>query len=237
MRAEGITVGRRVRNASLTLRSGEVLGLAGLVGSGRTELAQAIFGGLPFDAGKFEIEGKVFAKTSPRTSIEAGVGLLTEDRKGEGLLMHLSVAANVVAPRLGEIARGPSLTLRAENKIGAKEIAEILDRGARTANVVAGLSGGSQQKVLFSRWVRTCRRVLLLDEPTRGVDVGAKVEIYRIIRQLADDGYAILMISSELPEIVGMCDRTLVMCEGVIAGELFGSAITEEAIMALALAK
>jgi ABC-type sugar transport system ATPase subunit len=102
---------------------------------------------------------------------------------------------------------------------------------------VAGLSGGSQQKVLFSRWVCACRRVLLLDEPTRGIDVGAKVEIYRIIRQLADNGYAILMISSELPEIVGMCDRVLVMCEGVIAGELLGSAITEEAIMTLALAK
>ena len=237
LRADGISVGRRVRGASLALKSGEVLGLAGLVGSGRTELAQAIFGGLPFDAGKVEIEGKVFARTSPRTSIEAGIGLLTEDRKGEGLLMHLSVAANVVAPRLSEIAHGPFIDLRAENKIGAKEMARFSISAPGPQAVVAGLSGGSQQKVLFSRWVRTCRRVLLLDEPTRGVDVGAKVEIYRIIRQLADDGFAILMISSELLEIVGMCDRTLVMCEGVITGELVGSAITEESIMALALAQ
>jgi ABC-type sugar transport system ATPase subunit len=236
LRAEGITVGTRVRDASLALKSGEVLGLAGLVGSGRTELAQAIFGGLPFDAGKVEIADKVFARTSPRSSIEAGVGLLTEDRKGEGLLMHLSVAANIVAPRLGEIARGPFIDLHAENKIGANEIARFSIAAPGPQAVVAGLSGGSQQKVLFSRWVRTCRRVLLLDEPTRGVDVGAKVEIYRIIRQLADDGFAILMISSELLEIVGMCDRALVMCEGVITGELAGSAITEEAIMNLALA-
>ena len=226
-----------MRNASFTLRSGEIVGLAGLVGSGRTELAQAIFGGLPFDAGKVEIEGTVFTKTSPRSSIEAGVGLLTEDRKGEGLLMHLSVAANIVAPRLSEIARGPFIDLRAENKIGAQEIARFSVATSGPQAVVAGLSGGSQQKVLFSRWVRACRRVLLLDEPTRGVDVGAKVEIYRIIRQLADAGFAILMISSELLEIVGMCDRTLVMCEGAIAGELVGAAITEEAIMALALPK
>ena len=235
LRAEGIRVGTRVRNASFTLKSGEIVGLAGLVGSGRTELAQAIFGGVPFDAGKVEIEGTVFAKTSPRSSIEAGVGLLTEDRKGEGLLMHLSVAANIVAPRLSEIARGPFIDLRAEYKIGAQEIARFSVAASGPQVVVAGLSGGSQQKVLFSRWVRACRRVLLLDEPTRGVDVGAKVEIYRIIRQLADSGFAILMISSELLEIVGMCDRALVMCEGAITGELAGGAITEEAIMTLAL--
>jgi ABC-type sugar transport system ATPase subunit len=235
LRAEGIRVGTRVRNASFTLKSGEIVGLAGLVGSGRTELAQAIFGGVPFDAGKVEIEGTVFAKTSPRSSIEAGVGLLTEDRKGEGLLMHLSVAANIVAPRLSEIARGPFIDLRAEYRIGAQEIARFSVATSGPQAVVAGLSGGSQQKVLFSRWVRACRRVLLLDEPTRGVDVGAKVEIYRIIRQLADSGFAILMISSELLEIVGMCDRALVMCEGAITGELAGGAITEEAIMTLAL--
>jgi ribose transport system ATP-binding protein len=235
LRAEGIRVGTRVRNASFTLKSGEIVGLAGLVGSGRTELAQAIFGGVPFDAGKVEIEGTVFAKTSPRSSIEAGVGLLTEDRKGEGLLMHLSVAANIVAPRLSEIARGPFIDLRAEYRIGAQEIARFSVAASGPQAVVADLSGGSQQKVLFSRWVRACRRVLLLDEPTRGVDVGAKVEIYRIIRQLADSGFAILMISSELLEIVGMCDRALVMCEGAITGELAGGAITEEAIMTLAL--
>ena len=235
LRAERISVGSRVKNASFELRRGEVLGLAGLVGSGRTELAQAIFGGLPFDSGMVEIEGKVFKKISPRTSIEEGVGLLTEDRKGEGLLMQLSVAANIAAPRLGEISRGPFISLRTENRIGAKEIARFSIAAPGPQAAVAGLSGGNQQKVLFSRWVHTCRRVLLLDEPTRGVDVGAKVEIYRIIRQLADEGYAILMISSELLEIVGICDRVLVMCEGVITGELIGSAITEEAIMALAL--
>jgi ribose transport system ATP-binding protein len=237
LRAEGISVGTRVKEVSLALKHGEVLGLAGLVGSGRTELAQAIFGGLPFDAGKVEIENKVFNRTSPRKSIEAGVGLLTEDRKGEGLFMHLSIAANIVAPRLGEIARGPFIDLRSENRIGAQEISRFSIAAPGPQATIAGLSGGSQQKVLFSRWVRTCRRVLLLDEPTRGIDVGAKVEIYRIIRRLADDGFAILMISSELLEIVGMCDRVLVMCEGTITGELSGATITEEAIMTLALAQ
>jgi ribose transport system ATP-binding protein len=237
LRARGITVGRRVRDASLTLHSGEVLGLAGMVGSGRTELAQALFGGLPFDAGEIEIDGEVLTRTSPRKSIEAGIGLLTEDRKGEGLLIHLSIAANIVAPRLGEIARGPFIDLRAENKIGAREMAKFAIAAPAPQTIVASLSGGNQQKVLFSRWVRTCRRALLLDEPTRGVDVGAKVEIYRIMRQLADNGFAILMISSELLEIVGMCDRALVMCEGTIAGELIAPAITEEAIMTLALPK
>ena len=133
LRAEGIRVGTRVRNASFTLRSGEIVGLAGLVGSGRTELAQAIFGGVPFDAGKVEIEGTVFAKTSPRSSIEAGVGLLTEDRKGEGLLMHLSVAANIVAPRLSEIARGPFIDLRAENRDRCAGDREIFRCGVRAA--------------------------------------------------------------------------------------------------------
>lgn len=237
LRAVGVNVGSRVKSASFTLRRGEVLGLAGLVGSGRTELAQAIFGGLPFDSGEVEIDGKVFTKTSPRTSIAEGVGLLTEDRKGEGLLMQLSIAANIAAPRLRDILRGPFISPRIENGIAAKEIAKFSIAAPGPRTVVAGLSGGNQQKVLFSRWVRTCRRVLLLDEPTRGVDVGAKVEIYRIIRQLADEGYAILVISSELLEIVGICDRTLVMCEGAIAGELIGSAISEEAIMAMALPK
>jgi ribose transport system ATP-binding protein len=237
LRAVGVNVGSRVKSASFTLRRGEVLGLAGLVGSGRTELAQAIFGGLPFDSGEVEIDGKVFTKTSPRTSIAEGVGLLTEDRKGEGLLMQLSIAANIAAPRLRDILRGPFISPRIENGIAAKEIAKFSIVAPGPQTVVAGLSGGNQQKVLFSRWVRTCRRVLLLDEPTRGVDVGAKVEIYRIIRQLADEGYAILVISSELLEIVGICDRTLVMCEGAIAGELIGSAISEEAIMAMALPK
>jgi ribose transport system ATP-binding protein len=237
LRAVGVNVGSRVKSASFTLRRGEVLGLAGLVGSGRTELAQAIFGGLPFDSGEVEIDGKVFTKTSPRTSIAEGVGLLTEDRKGEGLLMQLSIAANIAAPRLRDILRGPFISPRIENGIAAKEIAQFSIAAPGPQTVVAGLSGGNQQKVLFSRWVRTCRRVLLLDEPTQGVDVGAKVEIYRIIRQLADEGYAILVISSELLEIVGICDRTLVMCEGAIAGELIGSAISEEAIMAMALPK
>jgi ribose transport system ATP-binding protein len=235
MRAEGISVGTRVKSASLTLKAGEVLGLAGLVGSGRTELAQAIFGGLPFDSGKVQVLDRTFDRMSPRKAIDAGVGLLTEDRKGEGLLMQLSVAANIVAPQLGEIARGPFIDVRAENRIGAEEIARFAIAAPGPQAPIAALSGGSQQKVLFSRWVRTCRRVLLLDEPTRGVDVGAKVEIYRIIRRLADDNYAILMISSELLEIVGLCDRVLVMCEGSITGELIGPAITEEAIMSLAL--
>lgn len=234
LQAKGVSAAGRVRNASLTLRAGEVTALAGMVGAGRTELALAIFGGLPMTAGSVEIGGKSHSQMSPALSIREGIGLLTEDRKGQGLAMLLDVAANITAADLQTVSRNGFLDRARENEIAREEIAsyQIACRGPQ--NPVVTMSGGNQQKVLVSRWARTCRRVLILDEPTRGVDVGAKAEIYRIMRELAAKGIAVLMISSELPEVVGMADRVVVMREGAISGELTGTDITEEQIVRLA---
>ncbi len=232
--ATDIRVGSRVRGCSIELRAGIVTGLAGMVGSGRSELAMAIFGGLPMEGGSVAIAGQTFHSMSPARSIGLGVGFVTEDRKGQGLAMLQSVGANITAASLGSVRKGPVLDSARERQIAQQDIVayQIICRGAETP--VATMSGGNQQKVLIARWARACRRVLILDEPTRGVDVGARTEIYRIMRSLAAQGIAILMISSELPEIVGMSDRVYVMREGVVTGLLESSAISEEAVVNLA---
>jgi ribose transport system ATP-binding protein len=234
LKAENVSVEGRVRNAGIELRAGEITALAGMVGSGRTELAMGIFGGLPISSGSVTIDGEQLAGLTPATAIRKGIGFVTEDRKGQGLAMQLDVAANISAANLSEVTSGGLLDRSREHAIARQEIDNyrIACRGPGTP--VALMSGGNQQKVIVARWARTSRKVLILDEPTRGVDVGAKTEIYRIMRGLADSGIAILMISSELPEVVGMADKVVVMREGAISGELSGPAITEEAIMSLA---
>jgi len=230
----GVSVPGRVRNASLSLKAGEITGLAGMVGSGRSELAFAIFGALQKSAGEIVLDGRAISHPTPARSIADGIGLVTEDRKSQGLAMQLDIAANITASTLSAVTRLGLIDRRAEDAIARSEIDNyrIACRGPWTA--VAQMSGGNQQKVILARWARTSTRVLILDEPTRGVDIGAKAEIYRIIQELADRGLAILMISSELPEIVGMSDRVFVMREGEVVGELEASAITEEAVVALA---
>ena len=228
--------GSRVLDASLELHAGEILGVAGMVGAGRTELAHAIFGSAALVGGRITVAGKpVAGSTSPLASIRRGMGFLTEDRKLEGLFLQLSVAANIMAPSLREIARSGFLDRKQEDGIGSQEIKKFTIAVPSPRTRVGALSGGNQQKVLFSRWTRIAHKVLLLDEPTRGVDVGAKVEIYRIIRELADRGLGILLISSELPEIIGMSDRIVVMREGRTAGELTGEEMTEENVLRLAV--
>jgi ribose transport system ATP-binding protein len=228
-----VSDGKRVRAASFTLHAGEILGLAGMVGSGRTELAQAIFGGSPMQSGAISIDGVAIAP-KPKRSIDAGIGFLTEDRKTEGLMLNMSVAANITAPRFE--TRGVVLALAREIELAKSEIAALGVAGAGPHTAIVNLSGGNQQKVLFARWMRTSDKVLILDEPTRGVDVGAKAEIYRLIRQCADKGLGILLISSELTEIIGMSDRVIVMRAGEIAGELDGAMLSEEAVLDLATA-
>ena len=232
--ATDIRLGTRVRGCSIELHSGVITGLAGMVGSGRSELAMAIFGGLPMEAGTVTIAGQTFRTMSPERAIGLGVGFVTEDRKGQGLAMLQTVGANITAASLGSVRRGPFLDTEREQQLAERDIGsyQIACRGAATP--IATMSGGNQQKVLIARWARACRRVLILDEPTRGVDVGARTEIYRIMRSLATEGVAILMISSELPEVVGMSDRVYVMREGVITGLLDTGTITEEAVMDLA---
>jgi ribose transport system ATP-binding protein len=234
LRTEALSVAGRVRDISIELRSGEIVALAGMVGAGRSELALGLFGALPISKGAIHVEGRRFTSMSPAKAIALGMGLVTEDRKSQGLAMLLDIAANITGPALAEVTKHLLIDRRAETAIARREIDRyrITCRGPQTP--VATMSGGNQQKVIVARWARICRTVLILDEPTRGVDVGAKAEIYRIMRQLSDQGLAILMISSELTEVLGMADRVIVMREGRITGELQGKDATEENIMHLA---
>jgi ABC-type sugar transport system ATPase subunit len=222
-----------LRDINLELRAGEIVGLAGLQGSGRTELARAIFGADPFDEGVVELEGRTVRLRSPRSAIRAGLGFITEDRKLEGLALAQSVADNMLlAART--VVPGAQRRRRAEGLMSIRELATAVQLRARgPEQEVRFLSGGNQQKVVLAKWLQTKPRVLIFDEPTRGIDVGAKAGIHDLMRQLARDGVAILMISSELPELIGMSDRILVMREGAIAGELPPGS-DEPAIMHLA---
>ncbi|WP_170758984.1 sugar ABC transporter ATP-binding protein [Ruegeria lacuscaerulensis] len=233
LKIDGLSDRRMVKSVDLQLNAGEILGIAGMVGSGRSELAEMIFGlGKPA-AGSIEINGHPFDPT-PAKSISEGVGFLTEDRKRQGLMLNLSVAANISAPRLKSLSSSNVINLRAETALATSEIDALSIAGAQPATRVGNLSGGNQQKVLIARWRHISEKILILDEPTRGVDIGAKSEIYRLIRECAQNGVSILLISSEMQEIVGMSDRVIVMREGQVSGELQGDDIAEEAIVHLA---
>jgi ribose transport system ATP-binding protein len=236
---EGVTDGgRRVKPASFTLYAGEVLGLAGLVGSGRTELARLIYGADPKTGGTIKVDGKPVDIRNPMDGLNAGITYLTEDRKHQGLFLDMSVRDNVNFSAIVRDAFKAGVLNRRKAADRAKSsISDLKIRVASPTVGVGTLSGGNQQKVLLARWLEINPRVMILDEPTRGVDIGAKAEIYRIIDQLAQKGVAVLVISSELPEIMGICDRILVMREGHIEGEVGGTSgipVTQESIMALA---
>ncbi|WP_435946503.1 sugar ABC transporter ATP-binding protein [Dryocola sp. BD586] len=229
-----LTDGGKVQPVSLQVRSGEIVGLAGLVGAGRSELAQLIFGVRKATAGTLEIDGKPVSIHSPREAIRHGIGFLTENRKEQGLFLELAAQDNITMATLERDAHYGWLDRKKAQTISDDAISLLNIRVPHAQVRAGGLSGGNQQKLLISRWVAIGPRILILDEPTRGVDVGAKSEIYRIMSQMAKQGVAILMISSELPEVVGMSDRVYVMREGSIAGELHGKDITQESIMTLA---
>jgi ribose transport system ATP-binding protein len=236
LEVKDIRDGRRVHGVSFELHAGEVLGLAGLVGAGRTELARLLFGADPHTGGEIKLGGQAVNITSPQQAIEAGLVYLTEDRKAEGVLLDMSAKDNINLMIIGKDAKGGVLDRsrmlsRAKNAIAAMTI-----RVASPETTVGSLSGGNQQKCLLSRLLETKPLVLILDEPTRGVDVGAKSEIYRIIDDLAKSGAGILVISSELPEVVGIADRVIVMREGHLEGQLDGENIDQEKIIALATA-
>jgi ribose transport system ATP-binding protein len=234
LRAEHLSASERLKDVSFELYTGEVLGVAGMVGAGRTDLAHAIFGSLPLEGGRLWIDGTTRDHITPAEAIALGIGFLTEDRKAEGLFLQLDIAANVTVPTLRDVVRHGLVDGTAERAAGEEAIVAFTIAASSSRMRVANLSGGNQQKVLIGRWVRACRRVLILDEPTRGVDVGAKMEIYRFIRDLADQGVGVLMISSELPEIIGMSDRVIVMREGVLTGELRREELSEAALLGLA---
>ena len=236
LKISSLASGQLVRDVSLELNAGEIVCLAGMVGSGRSEVADAIFGIGPIDGGSIELAGQNLSGHGPAEAIKMGIGYLTEDRKGSGLFMTMPIAANIVAPALREISPKGMIDVSKETSIAKEEMQAFSVAAPSGRTKIGGLSGGNQQKVLFSRWTRIAGRVLILDEPTRGVDVGAKVEIYRIIRKLADEGLAILMISSELPEVIGLSDRVVVMAQGEVTGVVSGEDITEDKIMYHAVA-
>ncbi|HEY1514536.1 MAG TPA: sugar ABC transporter ATP-binding protein [Gaiellaceae bacterium] len=230
--ARGLSRAGVLDDCSLTLRAGEIVGLAGMVGAGRSELARAIFGAEPAESGTIELDGRRIAPRSPSDAIRAGITYLTEDRKRDGLLLNRSVAENITLARIPR--RRGVLNVRHEEEIAARHVAQLRIRTTSTGRPVRLLSGGSQQKVLAARALETDARVLIFDEPARGIDIGAKAELFALIAQLAEQGRAILMISSYLPELLNMCDRIVVMRDGRTVSELQRSEFSEVRIGAIA---
>jgi len=233
--AEHISTDTILEDASLELYAGEILGIAGMVGSGRTELARALFGADPLTNGSISLLGDKGASWSnPAQAIDAGLALVPEDRKSHGLFTSLSVRVNVTLPILSRLTRFGVVDSQAEDAIVEAAKARLSIVMASADQEAQYLSGGNQQKVVLAKWLETHPAVVILDEPTRGVDVGAKFEIYKLMRQLNDRGIAIVMISSELPEVIGMSDRILVMNDGQIVGEVAQAEATEAGIIELA---
>lgn len=232
-RVENIS-SEKVYDVSFALHEGEILGFAGLVGAGRTELAQTICGILPRRSGEIYLEGKSLEIKSFEDAIKNRIGYVTEDRKQFGLFLRLPVAYNVSAIHLKYDGSGLLIDRQEERNLTREFVKRLNIKATSYLQLVMSLSGGNQQKVMIAKWLAINPKILILDEPTRGIDVGAKAEIHNLLRELARSGIGIILISSEMPEIIGMCDRVLVMREGRITGELSGHQITEENIMQLA---
>lgn len=236
LKVSGLTRGEAVRDVSFTLRAGEVVGLGGLIGSGRTEVARLIFGADTLDSGTIEIKQKTLNIRSPMAAVRAGIGFVPEDRKGQGAVLSMPIRINATLASL-KLVSGPMgfLAFGRERAYVAKLMDSLRIKARSMDADVSTLSGGNQQKVVLAKWFQADGDLIILDEPTRGVDVGAKVEIYTLINQLAERGKAVLVISSEHQELMGLCDRILVMGEGRIRGELEPDDYSEEQILSLSL--
>jgi rhamnose transport system ATP-binding protein len=222
-------------DVGFTVRAGEIVALAGLVGSGRSEVMQAVFGVDPYDSGTVTVLGRRLKPGSPRAAMAAGLALVPEDRRQQGLVMELSVERNVTLPRARKLSRLGLLLGGAERDEARKWTRRLQTKLGRLSDPVGTLSGGNQQKVVLAKWLSTGPKLLIVDEPTRGIDVGTKAEVHRLMSSLAADGIAIVMVSSELPEVLGMADRVVVLREGRVAAELSRSEATEEAVMYAAM--
>lgn len=235
MAVKNLHRGKLVRDVSFSVRKGEILGFAGLMGAGRTEVMRAIFGADPLESGEVHVHGKPVKIRQPVDAVAAGIGYLSEDRKNFGLATGMSVEANVTLPSLSRYLKwGSVLNLTASEATATEMVDKLKVKTPSIHQRSRLLSGGNQQKVVIAKWlVRDCD-ILIFDEPTRGIDVGAKSEIYRLLNDLAAQGRAIIVISSELPEVLLLSHRILVMCEGRITGEVHGSVATQEKLMALA---
>jgi ABC-type sugar transport system ATPase subunit len=227
--------GRRFNNVNLKVRSGEILGIAGLVGAGRSELFRAVFGLDKFEKGSLFLNGKPLEVKKVKDAIDAGILMTSEDRKREGVVLCLSVRENIILSSLNAILVGYLLSRREERMMVEKMIENLSIKIASQNDKVTFLSGGNQQKVVLAKWLLRSPKVLILDEPTRGIDVGAKSEIYKLMVNLAKQGVAIIMVSSEMPELIGMCDRIAVMSQGKLTGELPRRDFSQKAIMKLAI--
>ena len=226
---------RSFQNCSFQLRRGEILGFGGLVGAQRTELMEAIFGMRHISTGDLEIKGKKTHVQRPQDAIRAGIGMITEDRRGTGILGCLSIADNVSISSMDQyVEAGIKLNKGKIEQLVKDNVAKLSIKTPSSKTLIQSLSGGNQQKVLISRWLANNPDILIMDEPTRGIDVGAKYEIYQIMIDLAKQGKGIIMISSEMPELIGMSNRILVMCNGHITGEVKDEEATQERIMSYA---
>src|SRR5262249_1246419 len=224
-----------LHDVSFSVRRGEILGLAGLVGSGRTELAEPLFGLRPASSGEILLNGESVHIASPADAIRRGIGYVPEDRRQHGVVLEMSIAANASLASLKAVSRAGLIDSGAERRLAAGYVDQLRIKAPSVSTDVGSLSGGNQQKVALARWLAIDPAVLILDEPTQGVDVGSKSEIHELMENLAEHGLAIIMISSELPEILGMSDRIAVMHAGTISGILSRSEATQQHILSLAL--
>ncbi|MFQ5640891.1 MAG: sugar ABC transporter ATP-binding protein [bacterium] len=235
LRVESLSIRGKLRNISFALRKGEVLGVAGLLGSGRTDLARALFGLERLVSGKVFVHGQQQKITSPKQAINLGLAFLTEDRKSQGLILNLSVKDNILLPSIRKWSKFGVVNKKQEARAARSFVNSLGIKTPSLLQKVMFLSGGNQQKVVLSKWLCTQADIFIFDEPTRGIDLGAKVEIYHLMNQLTAKGAGIIMISSELPEILGMSDRVIVMCHGAINGEFSAENATQEKILQHAL--
>jgi len=229
--------GLRFRNVNIKIHEGEIVSLSGLIGAGRTEIAKALFGDEPILEGSYSFLGKEINKPTPKECIKQGMAFLVEDRKEEGLILPMPIKSNVVSASLTKVFPNKIINAKKEKEVGDKYRDMLRVVSPNSDKVVGELSGGNQQKVVIGKWLNTDCRFIIFDEPTRGIDIGAKAEIYQLMDNLVNEGYAILMISSELNEVIGMSDRVYVMKEGEITGELGRSELTQDNIMQKALGR
>ena len=234
LKVEHLNAGKMVQDVSFELHKGEVLGFSGLMGAGRTETMRALFGTDPIDSGDIYVNGKKVTIKSPQDAVKNGIGYLSEDRKRFGIVVQKTVAENTTMADLDEFSNGPFINKKKEKEVAEKFVKSLATKTPSVDQLVVNLSGGNQQKVVIAKWLTRNCDILIFDEPTRGIDVGAKNEIYKLMNQLAAEGKAIIMVSSEMTEILRMSDRIVVMCEGKKTGELDISEATQENIMNMA---
>jgi rhamnose transport system ATP-binding protein len=236
LRVEGLSKKGQFRNVSFSVRAGEILGLYGLVGAGRTEVAKTVFGMQTADAGRIYVRGKEQVIPDPQKAIELGIAYVSENKDEEGVILNMDITSNITLPILKRFVAAGLLDRAAEQAIAEEYSAKLEVKASTVQQKVISLSGGNKQKVSLAKWLASKARIILFDEPTKGIDVGAKASVHRFISELAAEGYAVLMISSELPEIMGMSDNILVMHEGVVNGYFPRAEGSQERILATALA-